>query len=235
MCRDLKKYISLQSERIIPVGYSATDLNNRVPTAFYLNCGKDDERVDFYAINLYSWCSPSSFTTSGYSQRVVDFFDFTVPIFFSEYGCNRAVPRPFDEVEHIYSSKMTHVFSGGLVYEWTEESNNPNYGLVIVNNKEVSKKQDFFNLKEQYSRLNIPNDGGGYRIREGGNRCPEGAFSFNVYSALPSIPRGTDKYFKNGAGPPLGLRPSGSRNRYRPIVRKTYIDRLILISIGSPY
>ncbi|KTW29386.1 hypothetical protein T552_01340 [Pneumocystis carinii B80] len=216
--RDLKKYINLQSERKIPVGYSATDLNNRVPTAFYLNCGKAEERVDFYAINLYSWCSPSSFTTSGYSQRVVDFFDFKAPIFFSEYGCNRVVPRPFDEVEHIYSDKMTHVFSGGLVYEWTEESSNPNYGLVIVNGKEIVKKQDYFNLKEQYSKLNLDNDGG-YKIREGGNECPKNAFPFNVNSPLPTIPRGAEKYFKNGAGKPLGLRPSGSRNRYaRPII-----------------
>ncbi|EMR11603.1 hypothetical protein PNEG_00045 [Pneumocystis murina B123] len=216
--RDLKKYISLQSSRKIPVGYSATDLNNRVPTAFYLNCGEEAERVDFYAINLYSWCSPSSFTTSGYSQRVVDFFDFTIPIFFSEYGCNRAVPRPFDEVEHIYSSKMIHVFSGGLVYEWTEEKNNPNYGLVIVNGKEVTKKQDYLNLKEQYSKLSFPSNGGGYKIRGGGNECPKDAFSFNVHAALPNVPRGAERYFKNGAGRPLGLRPLGSKNRYiRPI------------------
>lgn len=214
--RDLKLYISRHSKRKIYVGYSATDLDNRVPTALYLNCGKDNERVDFYAINLYSWCSPSSFTTSGYSQRVLDFFEFTVPIFFSEYGCNRVVPRPFDEVEYLYSSQMVNVFSGGLVYEWTEESGNPNYGLVHVNGKEITRKPDFYNLKEQYSKLNLPKGGGGYRVRNGGNKCPENSFSFNVYATLPRMPQGAETYIRNGAGKPLGLRPSGSTYRYKP-------------------
>ncbi|KAG5439784.1 hypothetical protein PCANB_000066 [Pneumocystis canis] len=214
--RDLKLYISIHSKRKIYVGYSATDLNNRLPTALYLNCGNDAHRVDFYAINLYSWCSPSDFHTSGYSQRVQDFSSYTVPIFFSEFGCNRISPRPFDEIQYIYSGLMTPVFSGGLVYEWTEEPGNPNFGLVYINGKDVTKKQDYINLKAQYGKLTIPANNGGYKITEGSNRCPENAFGFNVYINLPSMPESAEKYIKNGAGKPLGLRPSGSKTGYIP-------------------
>lgn len=230
--RDLKEYILRHSRRKIYVGYSATDLNNRVPTAFYLNCGRDHERVDFYAINLYSWCSPSSFATSGYSQRVIDFSNFTVPIFFSEYGCNRNVPRPFDEVKYIYSSLMTSVFSGGLVYEWTEEPQNPNYGLVHVDGHKISKKQDYLNLKYQYDKLTLPGNNGGYKNTDGANRCPQGWLPFDVNIEIPKRPKSAEKYIKNGAGKPLGLRPSGSTSRYdTPHVRQILyltINKLIL-------
>ncbi|KAG5519679.1 hypothetical protein PMAC_001835 [Pneumocystis sp. 'macacae'] len=212
--RDLKNYISKHSKRKIYVGYSATDINNRVPTAMYLNCGHDNSRVDFYSINLYSWCSPSSFTASGYSQRVLDFSEYTVPIFFSEYGCNRDPPRSFEEVQYIYSSRMSSVFSGGLVYEWTEEAGNPNYGLVHISGNTVTKKQDYYNLKYQYQRIVLPEGSGGYKAISGGNKCPENAFSFNVYAEPPKMPKSAEKYLKNGAGRALGLRPLGSKGKY---------------------
>ena len=49
---------------------------------------------------------------------------------FSEYGCNEVLPRNFDEVPVLYTNDMIDVFSGGLVYEFTQEPNN--YGLVKV-------------------------------------------------------------------------------------------------------
>ncbi|KAG4306134.1 hypothetical protein PORY_000122 [Pneumocystis oryctolagi] len=212
--RDMKRYIYHHSKRKIYVGYSATDLNNRLPTALYLNCGKENTRVDFYAINLYSWCSPSTFFTSGYSQRVADFSSYTVPIFFSEYGCNRVVPRPFDEVQYIFSDMMSSVFSGGLVYQWTEEDGNPNYGLVRIQNGSAIKRADYFNLKHQYQNLALPKGSGGYKVVHGGNKCPDNAFIFNVHDELPKMPKSAEKYIKNGAGKPLGLRPSGSKTKY---------------------
>jgi len=61
--RDTKRYLKARGLRQVPVGYSATDLpENRFELGQYLNCGGNTaSRADFYAINDYSWCYPSSF------------------------------------------------------------------------------------------------------------------------------------------------------------------------------
>jgi hypothetical protein len=41
----------------------------------------------------------------------------------SEFGCTDNPPRTFGEIESLYSKNMTSVYSGGLVYEYTEEVN----------------------------------------------------------------------------------------------------------------
>jgi len=57
------------------------------------------------------------------------------------YGCNEVRPRIWQEVDALYSEKMTGVFSGGLVYEFTQEPND--YGLV-----NITKDEDAVILKE---------------------------------------------------------------------------------------
>lgn len=129
--RDLKNYILYNSPRPIPVGYSAADdLRYRIPLADYLTCGEDESAVDFYGINSYQWCGEQTFQTSGYDLLVRDHEKFTVPFFLSEFGCNLVQPRLFHEIDMLFSPAMTHVFSGGLVYEFTQEPNN--YGLVDI-------------------------------------------------------------------------------------------------------
>jgi hypothetical protein len=49
-------------------------------------------------------------------------------VFFAEYGCNEPSPRVFTEVEALYGSEMTPVFSGGIVYMYHQEANN--YGKL---------------------------------------------------------------------------------------------------------
>lgn len=58
--------------------------DNRLETAEYMNCGTDDQRVDFFAFNDYSWCNPSSFTTSTWSQKVDAFSNYSIPILLVE-------------------------------------------------------------------------------------------------------------------------------------------------------
>ena len=59
----MKAYMAKQSNRQIPVGYSAADIvQNRFLLAEYLNCGDSSEAIDFYAFNSYEWCGNSSFT-----------------------------------------------------------------------------------------------------------------------------------------------------------------------------
>ena len=79
--RDMKQYIGDRKYRSIPVGYSAADVDtNRYETAEYLNCGTDDQRSDFFAFNDYSWCDPSSYQQSGWSQKVALFSNYSLPL-----------------------------------------------------------------------------------------------------------------------------------------------------------
>ena len=79
--RDMRQYLGNRDYRQIPVGYSAADVNsNRLEMAEYMNCGTDDERSDFFAFNDYSWCDPSSFTISGWDQKVKNFTGYGIPL-----------------------------------------------------------------------------------------------------------------------------------------------------------
>ncbi|GMM28016.1 1,3-beta-glucanosyltransferase [Martiniozyma asiatica (nom. inval.)] len=147
--RDTKAYISEKGYRTIPVGYSANDdADTRVESADYFACGDNDIKADFYGINMYEWCGSSSFKTSGYSDRTAEFANLTVPVFFSEYGCNAVQPRKFTEVSAIYSDEMTDVWSGGIVYMYFQEEND--YGLVsVVDDSSVSTMADYKYLKSE--------------------------------------------------------------------------------------
>jgi hypothetical protein len=79
--RDMKSYIKARGYRSIPVGYSAADVSeNRFQMAQYMNCGDDSIRSDLFAFNDYSWCDPSSFTQSGWSDKVQQFSNYSIPL-----------------------------------------------------------------------------------------------------------------------------------------------------------
>lgn len=162
LTRDVKEFLSKNNLRQVPVGYSAADdLSYRISLAKYLACYTSSpfESVDFYGVNSYQWCGKQTFESSGYNILVNDYKDYSKPIFFSEYGCNVIQPRIFGEVKEIYSTRMASVFSGGLVYEFAQESNN--YGLVDYDSKgDVHMLKDFFFLKDQITNLTMPALGG---------------------------------------------------------------------------
>jgi 1,3-beta-glucanosyltransferase GAS3 len=156
--RDIKDFIAARSPRTIPVGYSAADVDTLLSDTWnYLGCeisNSTSSKIDFFGLNSYSWCGNSSFTDSGYDQLVSQFSNTTIPVFFSEYGCNTISPRVFSEVPALYGPQMIGVMSGGLVYEYSEEPNN--YGLVALNdNNTVSILQDYDNLRTEYDLLNL--------------------------------------------------------------------------------
>jgi len=153
--RDMKGYITNHIHRAIPVGYSNADnIEFRISLAEYLACGNTGY-VDFWAINSYQWCGSATFEGSGYDQLVAGFQNYSLPIFFSEYGCNEVRPRIFKEVEAIYSDQMTGVFSGGLVYEFTQEP--ADYGIVEVNSKEEAVlTKEFDTLAEVHAAATNP-------------------------------------------------------------------------------
>ncbi|KAJ5235733.1 uncharacterized protein N7469_004901 [Penicillium citrinum] len=210
--RDLRSYLKAQNLRQVPVGYSAADIDtNRLEMAEYMNCGTDDERSDFFAFNDYSWCDPSSFTTSGWDQKVKNFTGYGLPLFLSEYGCNTNT-RKFQEVEALYSTKMTGVYSGGLVYEYSEEGSN--YGLVKISDNSVKTLKDYDALKEAFDKTANPKGNGDYNSTGGSNPCPKkNAPNWAVSGdALPAIPEPAKKYLKNGAGKGDGFKGDGSQN-----------------------
>ena len=128
--RDMKQYIKRNNYRQMGVGYATNDdAEIRDDLVDYFYCGEEDETVDFWGYNIYSWCGESSYTKSGYDAVVKEFTDFSVPVFFAEYGCNEVQPRPFTEVEAIYGDKMTPVLSGGIVYMYFQEEND--YGKQL--------------------------------------------------------------------------------------------------------
>ena len=101
--------------------------------------------------------SDATIQTSGYDVLAADFAKTTVPIFFSEYGCNKVPPgsaRPFTEIAALYGAQMRAVMSGGLVYEWTQEDND--FGLVQLNkNASVTLLNDLDALQGQLNKVDL--------------------------------------------------------------------------------
>jgi len=197
------------------VGYSAADVSqNRKQMADYMNCGSDDVRSDFFAFNDYSWCDPSSFTVSGWDQKVKNFTDYSIPLFLSEYGCNTNT-RKFGEVASLYSTSMTPVFSGGLVYEYSEEGTK--YGLVKIDGDNVEELPDFDALKDAFAATSNPKGDGGYKSNGNPSKCPPASADWNVTTdALPAIPVLAQKFMNNGAGSGPGLGGPGSQTAGTP-------------------
>lgn len=154
----MKDYISKHSKRHIPVGYSAADVRQILKdTVNYFQCELEDSpnsQADFFGLNSYSWCGDSDFHASGYDQLTEEFSNASLPVFFSEYGCNAVQPRLFSEVQALYSEEMSQAFSGGLVYEFVQEAND--FGLVkIKDNGDAELLPDFENLRIQFGKLDL--------------------------------------------------------------------------------
>jgi len=210
--RDMRSYIRARGYRQIPVGYSAADVDtNRLEMAEFMNCGTDDERSDFFAFNDYSWCDPSSFQISGWAQKVKNFTGYGIPLFLSEYGCNTNA-RKWEEVSALYNTEMTSVYSGGLVYEYSEEGNN--YGLGTINGNTYTENQDFQALMQAFKNTPNPPGNGGYNSTGGASGCP--AYDPPNWlvqnDSLPAIPDPAKKYFTQGAGTGPGLTGTGSQD-----------------------
>lgn len=204
--RDLKAYIAAHAPRKIPVGYSAADVAQVLDDTWaYLQCndgGNDTSRSDFFGLNSYSWCgNDSSFTISGYNVLVQTFSNSSIPVFFSEYGCNVPSPRYFDEVPVLYGPQMT-VLSGGLVYQWTQDSSN--FGLVqTYSNGTAQLLGDYDTLKSQYSKINVTllesNNGTATSITP--PQCNADLISDSGFSTdfnIPDPPSGAEQVISSG-------------------------------------
>ncbi|KAJ0124979.1 beta (1-3) glucanosyltransferase [Diaporthe amygdali] len=171
--RDMKAYRNSKGYRNIPVGYSAADIAELRPMLQdFLTCGgNDSDTIDFFSLNSYEWCGEVDYQTSGYSNLEAGAANFPVPIFFSETGCNTVRPRTFEDQAAIFGKEMINDWSGSIIYEWIEETND--YGLISYGapadptatgsnivagytrqGTPTPVSPDFSNLKAQWATLN---------------------------------------------------------------------------------
>ncbi|KAI4174952.1 MAG: hypothetical protein LQ343_001979 [Gyalolechia ehrenbergii] len=214
--RDIKQYMGNRGYRKIPVGYSAADINdNRIEAAHYFNCGTDDERSDFFAFNDYSWCDPSTYEEA-WKPKVDALSNYSIPIFLSEFGCVETKSgRKFGEIPSLYDEKVTPVYSGGLVYEYTKEGDaaQQKYGLVDVQSpSSVTERPDFALLQKAFQANQPPKGDGGYKSGGEAAQCPSRSDTWLVDNdGLPAMPPKAKAFFKNGAGDGVGLEGEGSQ------------------------
>ncbi|KAK4462436.1 Glucanosyltransferase-domain-containing protein [Cladorrhinum samala] len=213
--RDIKNYVKKHASRPIPVGYSAADVRDILADSYnYFQCSlpgdtNDMSKGDMFALNSYSWCGASSFKEASYDELVSIFKTSDVPVFFSEFGCNTPSPRVFTEVGAIYSSQMEG-FSGGIVYEYTQEPNN--YGLVnLTEEGPATLTSDFYALKEQYAKLDFKTIQGvkaPTTSKAQSAACSSKLITtkgFNSNFTLPKLPPGAQEIIDKGVSP----KPSG--------------------------
>lgn len=214
--RDMRQYLAARKYRQIPVGYSAADVQvNRFQTAQYMNCGSDTNALsDFYAFNDYEWCDPNTFTGSGWAANVQQYGNYSIPLFLSEYGCIKTA-RHFQETGALYNTEMTSVYSGGLVYEYSNEADNLGFGLVnITSSTEVSTLPDFSALQTALKNAPSPSGDGGAKTGGSISPCPPTGPNWNISpftgEQLPAIPGNAAKFMSAGAGKGLGINGGNS-------------------------
>lgn len=154
--RDMKAYRKKKGYRNFPVGYSAADIEQLRPMLQdYLTCGgNSSETIDFFALNSYSWCDPSTYEQSSYEKLQSYALNFPVPIFFSETGCNVPGPRLWDDQDAIFSDPMVGTWSGAIIYEWIQEQNN--YGIISYGPEVSDLTQNDATVFDGYSRMGTP-------------------------------------------------------------------------------
>ncbi|KAH9996733.1 carbohydrate-binding module family 43 protein [Xylariaceae sp. FL0662B] len=192
--RDTKKWIADNQKnnggRWMGVGYAANDdAEIRINMAQFFNCGEEDSAIDFWGYNIYSWCGKSSFEESGYDAQVKFFSNYSVPVFFAEYGCNSegAEGRLWDETTALYSDKMTDVFSGGIVYMFHQEAND--YGVVKVQGDNATPMKNYKVLQSKLADVKPSSTSmDSYNPTNSAAACPAISKSWKVAESLPPTP-----------------------------------------------
>lgn len=211
--RDIKNYINARGYRAIPTGYSSADVSENIEAQLqYFDCGDDSSAVDFFAFNDYSWCDPSDFVTSGWKAKVEKYTGYGIPIFMSEFGCIED-ERAWGEVASLYSTNMSSVFSGGIAYEYSYETNG--YGIVEIDDGEVTTNEDFDELAAAFAAVSDPSGDGGYSANASASACPAKSDEWDVEDELiPAPPEAIEDYMENGAGTGPGLSDDAVSSQY---------------------
>lgn len=211
--RDIKNYINARGFRAIPVGYSSADVSDNIEQQLqYFDCGDESSAADFFAFNDYSWCDPSDFVTSGWKAKVERYTGYNTPIFMSEIGCIED-ERAWNEIASLFSTNMSSVFSGGIAYEYSFETNG--YGIVDIEDGEVTPNEDFDQLAEAFANAKDPAGDGGYSENNTAPECPAQSDEWEVADLLiPAPPEKIQEYMDNGAGTGPGLGEDVTTSHY---------------------
>jgi hypothetical protein len=155
---DMKSYLNLKSYRTIPIGYSVSDIAELRPALQnYLACSSFSSAIDFFGLNSYEWCGQATYQISEYSILQAMSEGYSIPIFFSETGCNVVLPRDFADQFVIFGPNMSDTWSGSIISEWVEEQNH--YGIVNYPNRQIYSgapipiQPDFDSLKNAWSQV----------------------------------------------------------------------------------
>ena len=109
---------------------------------------------------------------------------------------------------------MTPVYSGGLVYEYSQEDSD--YGLVQISGGSVKELPDFATLQKALAGTPQPSGDGGYKTSNQPPQCPSKSDTWSFSGdGLPSLPAGAQKFMTQGAGTGPGLKGNkgaGSQN-----------------------
>ncbi|KAG9247587.1 Glucanosyltransferase-domain-containing protein [Calycina marina] len=194
---DMKSYITAKAYRAIPIGYSAADIAELRPQLQnYLACSNASTAIDFFGLNSYEWCGDVTYITSGYSNLQAMSEGYNIPIFFSETGCNSQTTggRSFTDQAAIFGSEMVDTWSGSIIYEWVQETND--YGLVTYPDGEIYSgapipiQPDFDNIKNEWASASpVGVSENVYAPSFSAPACPasSGGWQVNGNVALPTL------------------------------------------------
>lgn len=101
------------------------------------------------------------------------------------------------------------------MYEYTKQGDakQAKFGLVEIDGTDATERPDFKTLQKAFSDLSLPSGDGGYKSSGSASKCPPKSETFlEDTDSLPAMPAEAQQYFKNGAGPGVGLKGTGSQD-----------------------
>ncbi|CAD6573513.1 MAG: 1,3-beta-glucanosyltransferase gas1 [Tremellales sp. Tagirdzhanova-0007] len=187
--RDTKAYLQSVNSSAL-VGYSAVDgdADFRNTLAEYLSCGNDSISVDIYGLNNYEWCGNETLQSSHWDVITSGFSQIPVVTYMSEFGCIMSPPRLWTEVQALYTSPVSDVFSGGVAFSYFPTSDG--YGMVTFSSdgSTVQVSDDFSRLSAEYNATSFPTSPAKSAVTVNTIGCPAQNASLLASTIIPPTP-----------------------------------------------